>query len=147
MAAEKVMVYYDGLCILCSREIDHYRKARGANLIDFIDICAPTFDPSASGLDPKAVHRVMHVRRVDGSLATEVDAFIEIWKALPGYRPLAKIAGFKFVRFFMNIGYQFFVRIRPYLPRRRADIYACSDSPFCEISPPKKNNDDSSKTN
>jgi predicted DCC family thiol-disulfide oxidoreductase YuxK len=146
MAVEKVTVYYDGLCVLCSREIDHYRKARCANLIDFIDICAPTFDPSASGLDPKAVHRVMHVRRLDGSLATEMDAFIEIWKTLPGYRLLARVASFKFVRFFMNIGYQVFVRIRPYLPRRSADIYACADSPFCEISPPKKTKDDNSKT-
>lgn len=41
----------------------------------------------------------MHVRRTDGSIATEVGAFIEIWKTLPGYGPLAKIASFKFVRF------------------------------------------------
>ena len=42
---------------------------------------------------------VMDVRRTDGSIAAEVGAFIEIWKTLPGYGPLAKIASFKFVRF------------------------------------------------
>ena len=147
MESRKVMVYYDGLCIICSKEIDHYRKARGADQIDFIDICAPTFDPKSNGLDPKAVHKVMHVRGADGTLATEVDAFIEIWKTLPGYRPLAKIAGFKFVRFFMNIGYHLFIGIRPYLPRRSADIYACADSPYCDVAPSKNTQNENSKNN
>ena len=66
MGAAKVTVFYDGLCILCSREIDHYRKSRGADLITFVDICAPGFDPAENGLDPKAVHKVMHVRRQVG---------------------------------------------------------------------------------
>jgi predicted DCC family thiol-disulfide oxidoreductase YuxK len=139
MEAQKISVFYDGLCIICSREIDHYRKSRGADRVNFVDICNPSFDPVANGLDPFAVHKVMHVRRVDGTLATEVDAFIEIWKTLPGYRWLASIASVSMVRFFMNIGYQAFVKIRPFLPRRSADIYACADSPYCDV--PKSKND------
>ncbi len=138
MSGTKVTVYYDGLCVLCSREIDHYRKSRGADLINFVDICAPGFEPASHGVDPKAVHRVMHVKRTDGTLATEVDAFITIWDTLPGYWLLAKIARFGVVRFFLNIGYQMFVRIRPYLPRRGADFYACADSPYCDIPSQKK---------
>lgn len=134
----KVTVYYDGLCVLCSREIDHYRRSRGADLINFVDICAPGFDPASHGVDPKAVHRVMHVKRADGTLATEVDAFIAIWTTLPGYSLLARIARYGFVRFFLNIGYQLFVRVRPYLPRRSSDIYACADSPYCDVSDQKK---------
>ena len=138
MSEKKVTVYYDGLCVLCSREIDHYRKSRGADLINFVDICAPGFEPASHGVDPKAVHRVMHVKRTDGTLATEVDAFITIWDTLPGYWLLAKIARFGVVRFCLNIGYQIFVRIRPYLPRRSADFYACADSPYCDIPSQKK---------
>jgi predicted DCC family thiol-disulfide oxidoreductase YuxK len=133
MGDTKVTVYYDGLCVLCSMEIEHYRKSRGADLIDFVDICAPGFDPALHGLDPKAVHRVMHVRLADGTLATKVDAFIAIWNTLPGYWLLAKLARVGLVRFFLKIGYQLFVRIRPYLPRRSSDIYACADSPYCDI--------------
>jgi predicted DCC family thiol-disulfide oxidoreductase YuxK len=134
----KVTVFYDGLCVLCSREIEHYRRSRGADLINFVDICAPGFDPASHGVDPKAVHRVMHVKRADGTLATEVDAFIAIWTTLPGYWLLARIARLGFVRFFLNIGYHLFVRVRPYLPRRSADVYACADSPYCDVSYQKK---------
>jgi predicted DCC family thiol-disulfide oxidoreductase YuxK len=133
----KVTVYYDGLCVLCSREIDHYRGSKGSDLINFVDICAPGFDSSAHGLDPKAVHRVMHVKRADGTLATEVDAFITIWTTLPGYWLLARISKLRLVKFFLNIGYQLFVRVRPYLPRRSLDIYACADSPYCDVSDQK----------
>ena len=138
MNSAKVIVYYDGLCVLCSREIEHYRRSRGADLINFVDICAPGFDAGAHGVDPKAVHRVMHVKRADGTLATEVDAFIAIWTTLPGYWLLARIARLGFVRFFLNIGYHLFVRVRPYLPRRSADIYACAASPYCDLPNQKK---------
>ena len=146
MNSAKVTVYYDGLCVLCSREIDHYRRSRGANLINFVDICAPGFDPDAHGVDPKAVHRVMHVKRADGTLATEVEAFIAIWTTLPGYWLLARVARLGFVRFFLNIGYHLFVRVRPYLPRRSADIYACADSPYCDVSDPKKASEPTKKS-
>lgn len=138
MNSAKVTVYYDGLCVLCSREIEHYRRSRGADLINFVDICAPGFDPRAHGVDPKAVHRVMHVKRADGTLATKVDAFVTIWDTLPGYWLLAKIARYRLVRFFLNFGYHLFVRVRPYLPRRSSDIYSCSDSPYCDVSDPTK---------
>lgn len=146
MSAAKVIVYYDGLCVLCSREIEHYRRSRGADLINFVDICAPGFDPASHGVDPKAVHRVMHVKRADGTLATEVDAFIAIWTTLPGYWLLARIARFGLVRFFLNIGYQLFVRVRPYLPRRSSDIYACADSPYCDVPDQKNSNEISKKS-
>ncbi len=141
MDAPKVTVYFDGLCVLCSTEINHYRKSRGSERISFVDICAPGFDPKAHGLDPKAVHKVMHVRRADGTLATKVDAFITIWSTLPGYWILAKTARLGLVRFFLNIGYHFFVLVRPYLPRRKADIYACAESPYCDIPGSDKRNE------
>ena len=146
MNSAKVIVYYDGLCVLCSREIEHYRRSRGADLINFVDICAPGFDAGAHGVDPKAVHRVMHVKRADGTLATEVDAFIAIWTTLPGYWLLARIASLGFVRFFLNIGYHLFVRVRPYLPRRSADIYACAASPYCDLPNQKKADEQTKKS-
>lgn len=126
-------VYFDGLCVVCSREIDHYRKSRGAGRIDFVDICGVDFDPVAHGLDPFAVHRVMHVKRPDGSLATRVDAFIAIWETLPGYRWLARMARFPLIRPVLEVGYDAFVAIRPYLPRRKASAAQCDTSPYCDV--------------
>jgi len=126
----KVKVYYDGLCILCSREIDHYRRQAGGEGISFVDITDPRFSAQQEGLDPFLVHKVMHVRAADGELKTGVDAFITIWQQLPRYQPIARIAKHKSIQFFLNAGYQGFVKIRPYLPRKSRD---CETSPYCDI--------------
>jgi predicted DCC family thiol-disulfide oxidoreductase YuxK len=134
----KTTVYFDGLCVICSREIDHYRRSRGADQIDFVDICGVGFEASAHGLDPFAVHKVMHVKRPDGSLATRVDAFIAIWETLPGYSWLSRFARVRPIRWVLEIGYDFFVWIRPSLPRRKATAAQCETSPYCNIPPSKK---------
>lgn len=123
-------VYFDGLCPLCSREIDHYRKARGSDHLRFIDITHAGFDAAKEGVDPVQVHQVMHVRDQNGKLATGVDAFIEIWKVLPGYNWAARLANRTVPRGLLTVGYYIFAKIRPYLPRKTAD---CSASPFCGI--------------
>ena len=126
----KTTVYFDGLCRACSMEIDYYRKQKGSDRIDFVDIMSPEFSAESHGLDPRKVHRVMHVRSADGVLHEGVDAFRAIWAELPRYRFMTKVADSKAVRPFLEAGYQLFVRIRPYLPRKKAD---CSASPYCEV--------------
>lgn len=128
----RLKVYYDGLCRLCSREVSHYRGQKGSERIEFVDICAPGFDAAAEGLDPRQVHKVMHVRRLDGTIATRVDAFIEIWKVLPRYRSLARFATQPAVHSAMELGYTVFAHIRPWLPRKKSDS-GCEDSPYCEV--------------
>lgn len=85
------------------------------------------------GLDPLQIHKVMHARSRDGRVVTRVEAFIEIWKVLPKYRWLAKMASQSFVRLVLNTGYSGFALIRPLLPRysKAAD---CQDSPYCDRS-------------
>lgn len=128
-AIQKTTVYYDGLCRVCSREIEHYRKLGGAESLDFVDITTPTFDAEAAGLDPAAVHRFLHVKRRDGTVLVGVESFIEIWSALPRYRWAARLAKRGLLRWGLNGFYKIFVRIRPYLPRKKAD---CAASPYCE---------------
>lgn len=129
----KAKVYYDGLCILCSKEIDHYRRQTGSDSIEFIDITSSQFDATSEGLDPFLVHKVMHVRNPAGELKTGVDAFIAIWEQLPKYKKLATLAQKKSVRGLLNFGYRGFVVIRPYLPRRSQ---GCENSPYCETRTP-----------
>lgn len=121
----RLSVYFDGACHLCSREIEHYRKRDPQGRIHFVDISAPGFDAAAQGLDPVRVQKVMHVRLPSGELATGVQAFVEIWKALPEFARLAKLAQSPLVRPFLNGGYAMFAVIRPFLPRRKVD--RCTD--------------------
>ncbi|MBY0470907.1 DUF393 domain-containing protein [bacterium] len=106
-------VFYDGLCPLCSREINHYRGAQGSDQICFVDITSHEFRPEEEGLDSAAVHRVIHVKRDDGTTVTGVDAFREIWNTLPAYKWLGKVVGLSPIRFLMGLGYSLFVKVRP----------------------------------
>lgn len=127
----ELKVYFDGLCRVCSGEISHYKKQKGADRIAFVDICAPNFDAKAEGLDPLQVHKIMHVRRKDGTLATRVDAFIEIWRTLPRYRSIAWLASRPAVHVVLEFGYTIFAFIRPWLPRKKGGS-GCEESPYCE---------------
>jgi len=129
---QKLKVYYDGLCVLCSKEMDHYKRQKGADLISFLDICAKDFDAAKEGVDPIQVHKIMHARRIDGTLATRVDAFIEIWSVLPKYNRAAQFAKNPLVRKGLDFGYSLFAKVRPYLPRNKS-AEDCKDSPYCEI--------------
>lgn len=133
---QKLKVYYDGLCKVCSKEIGHYKKQSGSEHIEFIDICSAQFNADLEGLDPVQVHKVMHARREDGTIATRVDAFIEIWKVLPKYHRLAKLASMSFIKLGLEVGYSGFASIRTYLPRDSSSE-DCKDSPYCEL----KNNE------
>lgn len=128
----KGSIFYDGLCVLCSREINHYRNQKGSDRFEFLDITALEFDATKHGVDPRAVHKVMHVRDTSGHLFTGPDAFRAIWKELPKYQFLYRWTDNQIARRLMSIGYAGFVRIRPYLPRKKAD---CATSPYCELKP------------
>ena len=117
----QMRVYYDGLCPLCSREIDFYRTKGGANAIDWIDITANGFDPIAEGLDPKKVHEVFHVKDEAGHIISGVDAFIEIWKKIPSLKHWRTLASLPGARLAMKLGYVAFAKVRPYLPRKSRD--------------------------
>lgn len=124
-------IFYDGLCVLCSREIEHYRRQVGSERFEFIDITTPDFDPAIHNVDPAAVHKFMHVKDPAGQLHTGVEAFRAIWKELPRYNFLYRWTDNKLAQRLMKIGYSVFVQIRPYLPRKKDD---CNKSPYCDLN-------------
>ena len=130
MKFSKGVIYFDGLCYVCAGEINHYRGLAGSEKFQFQDITSTEFNPKLHGLDPAQAHRVMHVRDTEGQLKTGVDAFRAIWKELPRYKFLYDLSSSSLVRTVLEAGYRAFVKIRPLLPRRKAD---CNQSPFCEI--------------
>jgi len=114
-------LYYDGLCPLCSREIDYYRKkVAGDPGVSFVDITAPDFVAEQHGLDARRVHRVMHVR-YDGKVYTGPDAFLAIWKRIPGHAWMARVGSWPVIYQLGWLAYHAFAWIRPLLPRRKRD--------------------------
>lgn len=119
MAPSGVKVYYDGLCQLCSREVEHYRRESGAEGLEFVDITSPRFRPAAEGLDPVRVHRAMHVRKSDGTLAVGFDAVLVIWETMPRYRLAARLGRSPLPNLLLRLGYRIFAAARPWLPKRK----------------------------
>lgn len=130
---QQIKVFYDGLCHLCSREIDHYKKMRGADKINFIDITAPGFNPEAEGLDPFDVHRNLHSKDEEGRVHKGVDTFFLIWSNLDAIKPLVPFVSKRPIKAVLKGMYAVFVRVRPYLPKKN-----CENSPYCETAQFKK---------
>jgi predicted DCC family thiol-disulfide oxidoreductase YuxK len=131
----KLQVFYDGLCRVCSMEIEHYMRCDHGGNVVFVDITNPSFDPAKENLQPKNIHRHLHARDSVGNLFIGVDAFIEIWKRLPEYTWASRAASLNIIKALLKIGYEGFVRIRPFLPRKSNP---CSESPYCEIKGKQK---------
>jgi predicted DCC family thiol-disulfide oxidoreductase YuxK len=107
------VVYFDGACPLCRREVAHYRAQDATASIAWID--AAHCDPAALGGDlarDTALGR-LHARRADGSLVSGVAAFAMIWSRLPAYRWLAPFVARRPVLTMLEAGYSAFLRLRP----------------------------------
>lgn len=84
------LVLYDGGCPLCRREIDHYRRLRGAEQLEWVDLAAADTDLDALGVDRAEAMARFHVRDGAGGWLTGAWAFAELWSHLPGYAALSR---------------------------------------------------------
>jgi len=123
-----LQVFFDGQCVVCSKEIQFYQKNSRSHLIDWIDISEPTFVAEAHGLDPDRVHARFHAKDKN-QIFEGVEAFQRIWKVLGIFKPLDWAAESFAIRPLMNLGYDLFVKARPYLPRKKSAV--CDDG-TCE---------------
>lgn len=119
-------IFYDGLCRVCSAEIETYRKMKGSEAIQFVDITSPDFDSQKENLDPKLIHQELHAKDPSGATFVGVEAFILIWSQLPHLKWLSRLAKQKWLNAFLRLNYSVFVKVRPYLPRK-----SCETSPYC----------------
>ncbi len=126
----QLTVYYDGLCRVCSFEIDHYKKKNIEARIRFVDITSADFDENSEGLKNYNYHKHIHAKTMDGTLVKGVDVFLEIWKVLPGFGFLKKTISNPILRPAFDFGYKIFAHIRPYLPKKSK---AECDNDRCQI--------------
>ena len=115
MNAPVLTIYYDGSCPLCRREIALYRRLRGAERLQWLDVSAgASLGPD---LSCEAAMRRFHVRDAQGRLFSGGAAFARLWRALPGWR----VAGWFFVlppmSWLLELLYRAFLPLRPRLQR------------------------------
>ena len=112
----KITLYHDGSCPLCRREIDHYRRQRGADGLAFVDVsdCGAVVGPD---LDRRAAMARFHVRMPDGTLRSGAAGFLAVWRQLPRWRWLVGLARVPGVLALLEAGYRLSLPVRPVLAR------------------------------
>jgi len=105
-------VYFDGACPLCRREIDHYRRKAQHVPVAWVDVSSCDAAELGSDLDRATALARMHVRRADGRLVSGAAAFAEIWRLLPAYAWLARLAARPRLLAALEAGYVAFLGLR-----------------------------------
>ena len=107
----KLLVWYDGACPLCRREIALMRRLDRAGAIAFVDVAR---DGAACPLDRAELLARFHALE-DGRLVSGAAAFAAMWRAIPPLRPLGLAARNRVVLAALEALYRAFLRVRPAL--------------------------------
>ncbi len=129
-------IFYDGSCVVCSTEIEVYRKQNPQDRLLFIDISSEAFSACAYGKEQADFMAQMHVRDSTGKFFAGVDAFTLIWQAYPAgsvYRLFSRLVGLPGLNFLTRCGYVLFARYRHLLPKRKPDCTSGS----CNLNHPR----------
>ena len=122
-----ISVLYDGACPLCAREIAIYRRQLGTDAIRWLDVSQIPEAEIPLGLTRQAVLARFHVIRRDGSAAVGAAGFVELWKAFPRLRLIGRLASLPPILFILELGYLFFLRVRPTIQRHARTRLGCSN--------------------
>ena len=108
----RVIVWHDGNCPLCRREIAVMRRLDRRGRIDFVD---------ATGAEACPIDRAELLARFhameDGRLLSGAAAFAAMWRAIPVLRPVGLLARNPTVLGLMERAYLRFLKVRPRLQR------------------------------
>lgn len=116
-----LVVWHDGGCPLCRREIAVMRRLDRRHAICFVDVADP--EVTDCPIDRRALLERFHAREA-GQLLSGAAAFAAMWRAIPVLRPLGLAARNRHVLALLEWLYGHFLRARPSLQRlaRRYDL-------------------------
>jgi predicted DCC family thiol-disulfide oxidoreductase YuxK len=111
-------VFYDGACPVCTLEVGAYRRCRGGERINWVDVSSAPPGEVAPGLSRDDALSRFTVMRSDGSLSRGGHAFADLWAALPVLRFFGRLFQTWPLSSVVNGAYRFiFLPIRPALQR------------------------------
>jgi len=126
-----IHIFYDGSCIVCATEIEHYlRRNHGGRLVA-VNITSPDFNPELFHIPLEKFMYELHVIDQSDNIYRGVEAFWAIWQAFPTstvYGLMGTIINMPLINPVARLFYRGFANIRPYLPKR----HVC-DSGTCSI--------------
>ena len=106
------VVYDDGGCPVCAREIAHYRRVQGGDRITWLDVSPPDSPACTFDLDRATALARLHVRDEVGQLHVGGAAFLVLWRALPGWARWTRWLDNAPGRAVLSAAYEVFLRVR-----------------------------------
>jgi predicted DCC family thiol-disulfide oxidoreductase YuxK len=110
----ELLVWFDGDCPLCQREIALMRRLDRRRVIQFTDVSRG--GPTGCPIDRAVLLARFHARE-DGRVLSGAAAFAAMWRAIPVLRPFGLMARNRLVLAALEQTYVAFLRIRPRLQR------------------------------
>lgn len=107
-----LQVMFDGSCPLCRREVGVYRDLTPSEPIQWVDVSDAGIALPA-GCDRATFMTRFHVRTADGRLVSGAEAFVALWRTLPGWRWLGRIGALPGVTPVLEVMYRGFLHVRP----------------------------------
>ena len=106
-----IIVFFDGKCNLCSKEINYYRKIAPAGIFNWQDINIKGSDFIKTGIKTSDGLKILHV--LDNNvLYIGVDAFIVIWNNLSYWKILGKLVSLPPIKQLASLAYRVFANWR-----------------------------------
>jgi len=109
---KRPIVFYDGVCPLCSKEIRHYKNLCGSDKLDWLDINDSQHKLVSYGISYETAMARFHVLDGSGQWQTGAWGFVELWSHLRGYRWLAKLISLTSTQALLDKIYTIFARKR-----------------------------------
>jgi len=110
---DKVVVWFDGSCPLCLREITLMRGLDRRGAIEFVDVAD---EASVCPISRADLLARFHARE-NGRVLSGAAAFAAMWRAIPVLRPLGLLARSPLVLKALDRLYIAFLGVRPRLQR------------------------------
>ncbi|WP_271077517.1 thiol-disulfide oxidoreductase DCC family protein [Aurantiacibacter sp. MUD61] len=113
-----VIVWYDGACPLCRREIAVMRRLDRRGAISFVDVSEGK--PESCPIAQDELLARFHVKE-NGRIYSGAEGFAAMWRAIPLLRPFGQLARLPGLRQVFEMLYKGFLRVRPRLQRMMSD--------------------------
>ena len=93
-----ITVYFDGVCGMCSKEINHYKKISQTGVFDWIDVAANPNAMIKYNIPQAEALLFLHAVDTNGEIHIGSEAFALIWKHLPNWNILGRIISFPVIK-------------------------------------------------
>lgn len=103
------VVYFDGGCPICAKEISWYQPRAGG--VSFLNVDQAGAAP-AQDLTREAALARLHARTKDGRLVSGAAAFVALWRTIPSLRPVARVLDNRPVIAILDVCYLGFLKVR-----------------------------------